>query len=91
MLARRDDYSTSPNPSRRDPTLFQLKVNSKGQLLGSEFITENTHQFITVASDGQCLIWDTRYQVRRTLNAEKENYPVTKDRLPVGLGGTLQG
>ncbi|CAM9160738.1 unnamed protein product, partial [Ectocarpus sp. 4 AP-2014] len=42
------------------PTTTQ--VNSKGQLLGSEYITEHTHQFITVASDGQCLIWDTRYQ-----------------------------
>ncbi|CAM9831714.1 unnamed protein product [Scytosiphon promiscuus] len=42
------------------PTTTQ--VNSKGQLLGNEYITENTHQFITVASDGQCLIWDTRYQ-----------------------------
>ncbi|CAB1102561.1 unnamed protein product [Ectocarpus sp. CCAP 1310/34] len=43
------------------PTTTQ--VNSKGQLLGSEYITEHTHQFITVASDGQCLIWDTRYQL----------------------------
>lgn len=41
-----------------------LKVNSKGQLLGDEHITDQTHQFITIASDGQCLIWDTRYQVR---------------------------
>lgn len=40
------------------------KVNSKGQLLGDEHISDKTNQFITVASDGQCLIWDTRYQVR---------------------------
>ncbi len=76
---------------RRDPTPFQLQVNSKGQLLGSEFITENTHQFITVASDGQCLIWDTRYQVCRTLSATKDSYLGTKHRLPIGLGGMRQG
>ncbi|CAM9322205.1 unnamed protein product [Laminaria digitata] len=42
------------------PTSTQ--VNSKGQLLADEHITDQTHQFITIASDGQCLIWDTRYQ-----------------------------
>lgn len=50
-------------PTVGDETVTEMKVNSKGQLLGSEFITENTHQFLTVASDGQCLIWDTRFQV----------------------------
>lgn len=40
------------------------QVNSKGQLLGDEHINEKTSQFMTVASDGQCLIWDIRYQVR---------------------------
>lgn len=46
--------------------LWPRKVNSKGQLLGDEHITDQTHQFITVASDGQCLIWDTRYQVKQS-------------------------
>ncbi|CAM9421958.1 unnamed protein product [Chrysoparadoxa australica] len=40
----------------------ETQINSRGQLLGPEHLTNKSHQFITVAGDGQCLFWDTRFQ-----------------------------
>eukprot|EP00953_Heterococcus_sp_UTEX-ZZ885_P041006 20943-Heterococcus_DN1.PRE.4 len=37
-------------------------INSRGQLLSVEHRDNQSHQFITIAADGQCLFWDIRYQ-----------------------------
>ena len=37
------------------------QVNYKGQILAHEHLDENTYQFMTIAGDGQALIWDIRY------------------------------
>ncbi|KAG5188083.1 hypothetical protein JKP88DRAFT_287774 [Tribonema minus] len=39
-----------------------VQVNHRGQILPPEHRTQASHQFITVAGDGQCLFWDTRFQ-----------------------------
>ncbi len=39
-----------------------IQVDCHGNLLGSEHIDGNSYQFTTVAADGLCIFWDTRYQ-----------------------------
>ncbi|CAM9752810.1 unnamed protein product, partial [Phaeothamnion confervicola] len=39
-----------------------IQVSSRGQLLAPEHLEPLSHQFLTVAGDGQCLIWDVRFQ-----------------------------
>jgi len=38
------------------------QINSRGQLLSSEHLTGSTNQFVTIAGDGQVLIWDIRFE-----------------------------
>ena len=38
------------------------QINHRGQLVADEFLDGLSHQFITVAGDGQLLVWDTRYE-----------------------------
>jgi len=37
------------------------QINSRGNLLGEEHLDGKSYQFMTVAGDGQALIWDIRY------------------------------
>jgi len=37
------------------------QVNYKGQILAEEHLDGKTYQFMTIAGDGQALIWDIRY------------------------------
>ena len=38
------------------------QFNHRGQLVSVDFLDGNSHQFITVAGDGQVMVWDTRYE-----------------------------
>lgn len=38
------------------------QINAKGQFLAEEHLDGKTYQFITIAGDGLCLIWDIRYE-----------------------------
>ena len=38
------------------------QINFRGQILAEEHLSDTSHQFMTVAGDGQCLVWDTRFQ-----------------------------
>jgi len=40
-----------------------LQINSKGQLLQKDFITDETFQFMTIAGDGHVIFWDTRFEL----------------------------
>ncbi|GMI04564.1 hypothetical protein TrLO_g114 [Triparma laevis f. longispina] len=37
------------------------QINSKGQILAPEHLDDKTYQFMTIAGDGQALVWDIRY------------------------------
>lgn len=39
-----------------------IQINYRGQLVGSEYLDNNCYQFVTVAGDGQILVWDIRYE-----------------------------
>lgn len=38
------------------------QINHKGQLVGREHLSEQSHQFITVGGDGFILVWDIRFE-----------------------------
>lgn len=38
------------------------QINNRGQVMEEMWLTDVSYQFITVSGDGQCLVWDTRYQ-----------------------------
>jgi len=38
------------------------QINYRGQLVAEEFLDGQSYQFITVAGDGQLLVWDTRFE-----------------------------
>lgn len=58
----------------------RTQINSKGQLLQEENLDGQSHQFVTVSGDGQCLFWDTRY----VEIAEGQLPWVARPRQPVG-------
>mmetsp|Transcript_17406 Transcript_17406/g.18148 ORF Transcript_17406/g.18148 Transcript_17406/m.18148 type:complete len:887 (+) Transcript_17406:60-2720(+) len=39
-----------------------VQINYRGQLVSNEYLDGNCYQFITVAGDGQILVWDIRYE-----------------------------
>jgi dynein intermediate chain 3, axonemal len=39
-----------------------VQINYRGQLVTSEYLDSNCYQFVTVAGDGQILVWDIRYE-----------------------------
>jgi dynein intermediate chain 3, axonemal len=38
------------------------QINHRGQLVADEFLDGQSYQFVTVAGDGQLLVWDIRYE-----------------------------
>lgn len=38
-----------------------VQVNFRGQVLGEEYNDGMSYQLLSIAGDGQVLIWDTRY------------------------------
>jgi hypothetical protein len=38
------------------------QINFRGQLVADEFLSKESHQFITVSGDGHVMVWDTRYE-----------------------------
>jgi dynein intermediate chain 3, axonemal len=38
------------------------QINYRGQIVADEFLDGQSHQFVTVAGDGQLLVWDTRFE-----------------------------
>eukprot|EP01041_Mallomonas_annulata_P005133 gene5133-10260_t len=38
------------------------QINHRGHLVADEYLDNQSHQFITVAGDGQVMVWDTRYE-----------------------------
>lgn len=39
-----------------------VQINYRGQLVGNEHLDDKSYQFITVAGDGQVMVWDIRYE-----------------------------
>lgn len=38
------------------------QINHRGQLVGPEYLDGKCYQFVTVAGDGQLMVWDIRYE-----------------------------
>lgn len=39
-----------------------VQLNYRGQLVGPEYLDDQSYQFVTVAGDGAVLVWDIRYE-----------------------------
>lgn len=39
-----------------------VQINHRGQVVSDEHLDNMSHQFVTVAGDGQVIVWDTRYE-----------------------------
>ncbi|GMI50247.1 hypothetical protein TeGR_g4809 [Tetraparma gracilis] len=62
------------------------QVNSKGKLLAEEHLDGKSYQFMTIAGDGQALIWDIRYN-----EIAKGNLPhVNKPKMSAAMTAAME-
>lgn len=64
---------------------MRRQVNFRGQVLGEEYNDGTSYQLLSIAGDGQVLIWDTRWvRVEKTFSMD---HSWTKPDLTFGVFG----